>query len=88
MAVLILPIVIFLVSVIGILILVKPIYKRKKRNKAMMMDNDILADVRADIAMSSMFSRSSINGNYYCEHSIKKLHVLQAAPRNKKIVGS
>jgi hypothetical protein len=67
-AVLVLPVIMFLAALIGMIILIRLMDKRRNRNKiAMMNNNNRIADVFDFISpiLLTVFRSSSINGNYY-----------------------
>lgn len=79
-AVLVLPIVISLAAIIGTLILVRLVYKRK-RNKVVILNENRRAGFFDEISpiLFSMFRGSSINENYYCANCRTK-HKETACP--------
>jgi hypothetical protein len=90
--ILLLPIIISLAVVIGILILVRLVYKRK-RNKVVILSENRRGGIFDLISptLFSMFRGSSINENYYCADCRTK-HKETACPscgsKFKKIIGS
>jgi fumarate reductase subunit D len=66
-AALVLPVIIFLAALIGVLISIRLVDKRRKRNKIVMMNNNRIDDIFDFISpiLLTLFRSSSINGNYY-----------------------
>ena len=66
-AALVLPVIIFLAALLGVLISIRLVDKRRKRNKIVMMNNNRIADIFDFISpiLLTLFRSGSINGNYY-----------------------
>ena len=93
-AALVLPVIIFLAALLGVLISIRLVDKRRKRNKIVMMNNNRIADIFDFISpiLLTLFRSGSINGNYYycvdCGTKHKETTCPSCGSKFKKIVGS
>ena len=82
-AALVLPVIILLAALVGMLILIALLDKRRERSKILMIHNNRIADVFdfiSPILLTLFRSSSSINGNYYCCMDCGTKHKETACP--------